>query len=354
MIANIFPNFNTVSDTMKVSVLIPAYNEGKSIKKSIEAILAQSRKADEVIVVNDGSTDNTLEILDSFGGKVTVVSHLKNYGNKSLAQQTGLKFVTGDIVVTSDADTLLDKNFIKNLIPNFEDKNVAAVSGYVKSLKNNWITASREIDYIIGQEIYKTAQDFMNYILVIPGCAAAFRMETFHKHVEIDHDTITEDLDFTYQLHKKGFRIAFEKTAIVYTQDPPNISSYIRQMKRWYGGGWQNLLKHSDIAVSRPAAALELGLTYVEGLIAGVMILVIPLMNLSLFFERLLPIYVVVLGFVALLASIKDRRIDLLYSFPGYLLLNYINAVIFFAQFIKEGLLRKRTLTWVFADRTEI
>jgi len=345
---------------LKVSILIPAHNEAKSIEKCIALCLRQTRKADEIIIVNDGSNDETTKVVESFENQIgfddnlVLVDLSRNTGNKSLAQQIGLKHITGDILITTDADTVLDEEFVEHILPHFEDVRVAAVAGYVRSLKHNWITAAREIDYVIGQEVFKTAQGFLNYLLVIPGCAAAFRMETFRRHIEFSHDTVTEDLDFTYQLHKKGYRIDFEKRSIVYTQDPPNISSYIRQMKRWYGGGWQNLLKHSNIALIKPAAALELSLTYIEGLVTGIMLFVVPVVNLSIYIERFLPLYVLLIAVIALLAAIKDRRPDLFFSFPGYLILVYINAFIFFGQFIKEGILRKNNMVWLTADRTNI
>ncbi len=340
---------------MKVSILIPAYNEEKSIKKCIESCLNQSAPVDEVVIVNDGSSDDTLKILKSIKeGSIKIVDIKQNTGNKSLAQEIGLKHVFGDFVLTTDADTVLDKNFVRNALPRFQEKNVSAVAGYVKSLKNNWITAAREIDYVIGQAVYKTAQDFINYLLVIPGCAAMFRVDHFRKHIVFSHDTVTEDLDFTYQLHQKGLRIVFEKRSIVYTQDPPNIPSYIRQMKRWYGGGWQNLLKHMNIIFRKPGAALELSLTYIEGLIAYLLLLLIPIINFSIFLERVLPLYIIMIAIFAAIAAIKDRRIDLFLSFPGYILLTYINAFIFISQFIKEALLQRRTMIWLKADRTRL
>lgn len=203
---------------IKVSMLIPCYNEGESVKKCIDSCLSQSYRIDEIVVVNDGSKDNSREILRSFGKKIKLVNLRKNTGNKSLAQEKGIAKVTGDIVIMTDADTKLDKNFVKNIIEPFGDEDVGAAGGYVVSLKHNWLTACRELDYTIGQLVYKTAQANIGFMFVIPGCAAAFRMDDLKK-LSMDHDTVTEDLDFTYQLHKRGRKIAFVKKAKVYTQD---------------------------------------------------------------------------------------------------------------------------------------
>ena len=231
-----------MTENLTTTILIPAHNEEKDIKRTIKSCLYQTKKADQIIVVNDGSTDRTRELLESFGNQITLINLEKSTGNKSFAQLEGMKYVWGDILISTDADTVLHPRFVQKILPHFKDEEVAAVAGYVRSIKNNWITASREIDYVIGQAVYKSAQAFLGYLLVIPGCAAAFRTKTFIENVNFTHDTVTEDLDFTFQLHRKNFKIEFEKEAVVYTQDSPNISSYVRQMKRWYGGGWQNLL----------------------------------------------------------------------------------------------------------------
>ncbi len=142
---------------MKVSILIPCHNEAQSIEKCILSCLNQTYLADEIIVVNDGSTDNSLKILKKFKNKIKIVNILKATGNKSCAQEQGLKYITGDILITTDGDTILDVNFIKNIIEEFKDKNIMACAGYVKSLQHNWLTASRQIEYLIGQEIHKQA-----------------------------------------------------------------------------------------------------------------------------------------------------------------------------------------------------
>ncbi len=194
----------------------------------------------------------------------------KNTGNKSSAQEYGLQFITGDVVVTTDGDTLLDPKFAEEIERSFQDREVAAVAGYVKSLPYNWLTLCRAFDYVIGQNIHKLAQNYMQYIFVMPGAASAFKTDVFRKYVTFDHDTITEDLDFTYKLHYKNCKILYNQKAICYTQDPSDLKSYINQMRRWFGGGWQNLLKHYGIITTRRIRAFELSLVYAEGLIFSV------------------------------------------------------------------------------------
>ncbi len=187
----------TTQKKLTITILIPCHNEERSIQKCVESCLAQTRAADEVVVINDGSTDKSGEILAGFGNKIKVVSIAEATGNKSYAQEYGLKFVTGDVFIATDGDTLLDKNFVQEVENHFGDESVIAVSGYVKSLPYNWLTSARAFEYTLGQNLHKLAQSYMNFMFVIPGAAGAFRTQVFKEKIDFEHDTITEDLDVT-------------------------------------------------------------------------------------------------------------------------------------------------------------
>lgn len=236
---------------MKISILIPCHNEEKSIKSTIESCLNQSRKPDEILVVNDGSTDRTAEILASFKDQIKVVTIAQATGNKSHAQEYGLTFVGGDIFIATDGDTVLDKDFVKYVEEDFQDASITAVAGYVRSMPYNWLTACRAFEYAVGQNLHKLAQHYINFLFVIPGAAGAFRTKDFFKHITFEHDTLTEDLDFTYRLHRKGLRVFYDRRIVVFTQDPVTLPAYINQMRRWFGGGWQCLLKHHDLVTKK-------------------------------------------------------------------------------------------------------
>jgi N-acetylglucosaminyltransferase len=337
---------------MKITIIIPAHNEERSIKRTVESCINQTRPADQILVVNDGSTDKTGEILATFGDKIQVVTIPIATGNKSYAQEHGLKFVDGDVFIATDADTIMDSHFVEKVLPHFEDKSVHAVAGYVKSIKNNWLTACREIDYVIGQDLHKVAQANMNFLFVIPGCAGAFRTNSFKTLIDFEHDTLTEDLDFTYKMHTEYSNIVFEKNAYVYTQDPFTLYSYINQIRRWYSGGWQNLKKHLPKVINRPLVAMELSLMYIEGIIFSLLLFVLPFLSLKYFAFYLISN----LAFVILISSyaaIKRGRLDLLLYSPLYLILVFVNAVIFLEQFTSEIVMGRKLDTWFKPERTK-
>jgi cellulose synthase/poly-beta-1,6-N-acetylglucosamine synthase-like glycosyltransferase len=338
---------------MKVSILIPCHNEEKSIRQCVESCLSQTRPPDQILVVNDGSTDRSGEILAEFGDRIEVISIEKATGNKSYAQERGLSHITGDIFIATDGDTILHPRAVETFVRAYEEQpEAAAVCGYVKSLRHNWITACREMEYVIGQNIFKIAQAYLDAIFVIPGCAGAFRTDIFREHIRFDHDTLTEDLDFTYKLHELGFRIVYARDAVAYTQDPATLTAYINQMRRWYAGGWQNLRKHFGV-LKKPNNIFQLSMNYIEGFIFSVAFLVSPLINVRYFEYFILPFLAMIL-ILGGIAAISRKRWDILYCSPAYIVLVYVNAFIFLEQFWIEIVRKQTNLVWYQPERRAI
>lgn len=335
------------------SILVPAYNEEKSIARCINSCLNQSEKPDEVIVVNDGSTDNTLKILKSFGNKITLVDLKKNTGNKSKAQEVGLRYVKTDVFIMTDADTELGYEFVKQMKKNFlKHPDCSAVCGFVESKKNNWITNVREINYLIGQNLYKRAQSYVNALYVLVGCGSAFKTKDFRETVTFDHDNITEDLDFTYKLKLAGKKILLEYDALIYTQDPNNLRSYFKQLYRWHSGGWFCLKKNRAI-FKHPNNALILSLIYLEGLLMGGAFLLSPLIMLisAKYFLFYMALSFMVVSVAASYGIFKSKRYGLFLYIPHQHILGAIEQMIFLYTFLKEIVLNKKNLIWQRADR---
>ncbi|MEN9561208.1 MAG: hypothetical protein RIQ56_481 [Candidatus Parcubacteria bacterium] len=340
------------TERLKITILVPCYNEEKNVRAAVESWLTQTRPADEIIAIDDSSTDQTGSILSEYSGKIRVLKTEKNFGNKSYAQEFGLKHVTGDVIVTTDGDTRLDPHFLEEIEKDFQDPSISAVAGYVKSLPYNILTACRALDYVIGQNIDKRAQQYLDFMFVIPGAAGAFRVDVFRNLIGFDHDTLTEDLDFTYKLHRKEHRIAFNRNAISYTQDPADLKSYVNQTRRWYGGSWQNLVKHFHLP-KKPGMALELSLMCFEGLVFSLLLLVLPLIN-PMFTLSMFSIYGAAILGLASYAAWLERRFDILLSAPWYILLRYVHAWIYLEQFFLEVILRRRKMTWLRALRVRV
>ena len=336
--------------THTISLLVPCFNEEKSIEASVQSCLRQTRALDQLVYVNDRSTDRTLELLQKYSDRITIVTTAQNTRNKSGAQEYGLQFITGDILITTDGDTFLDEHFVEEVEKSFRVPHVAAVAGYVRSIPHNWLTLCRAFEYTIGQGIHKIAQHYMDHIFVMPGAASAFRTDLFRKYCTFDHDTITEDLDFTYKMHNKKLKIIHNPNAVTYTQDPTTLHGYINQVRRWFAGGWQNLLKHYKEIPSHPVRALELSLIYSEGIIFSSLLFIIPLLNIFMWARIMIGFLIVAFAF-AIWAAWTERRPGILLVPIPYVIVIYINAFIYLEQFVKEVLLQNKNLVWFKAER---
>lgn len=336
---------------MKISILIPCHNEEASIAACVTSCLTQTRLANQIVVVNDGSTDRSLEILQRFGSQIEILDVPVATGNKSHAQELGLQLITGDVFIATDGDTVLDKDFVAYVEEDFlRNPGLSAVSGYVRSIKHNWLTACRAFEYSIGQNLHKLAQHHLGYIFVIPGAAGVFRTQDFKTYIPFEHDTLTEDLDFTYRLHKLDLKIMLDRRLVVYTKDPAQLHAYINQVRRWMAGGWQCLLKHNRLPTKQPKVAFELSIVYAEGLIFASLFFLLPLLSFSFYLVFITAYFALVLMF-SCFAAWKERRWQLVFVSVPYIFLTYVNAYIFIEQMIKEVFLRRKNLVWYQPDR---
>ncbi len=336
---------------MTITILIPCHNEELGIAATVQSCLNQTRKPDQILVVNDGSTDRSGEILKSFGDQIQVLHLPKATGNKSHAQELGLKFVTTDVFIATDGDTQLDERFVEYVEEDLENNpELTALGGYVRSQRHNWLTACRAFEYSVGQNLHKLAQHHLGFLFVIPGAAGVFKTDHFRKYISFEHDTLTEDLDFTYRLHSLDLKIMYDRRLVVLTQDPATLHSYINQMRRWFGGGWQTLMKHHRLAFKKPKIALELSIMYAEGIVFSILVFLLPFLSLEFYKNFILSYFALAIAF-AIFAAWKERRIEMLLVPIPYVLLVLINSYIFLEQFVKEVVLRRKNLTWFHPER---
>ncbi|MCS6769986.1 MAG: glycosyltransferase family 2 protein [Candidatus Caldarchaeum sp.] len=231
---------------LPVSVIIPAYNEEKWIGHCIEAVLESDYPSKEIIVVDDGSTDRTYEIALRYRDKGVTVLRKPN-GGKASALNYGMLFASGSIIVSIDADTIINRHALTYLVKSFEDPNVVGVAGNVRVVNRvNWLTKNQALEYVTQINIVRRATSFFGVVQVMPGPLAAFRKSYADAVGKYDKATITEDFDITVKLLKTGGVIQSHSKAIAYTEAPLNISSLYKQRLRWYRGNTQVLLRHRD------------------------------------------------------------------------------------------------------------
>jgi cellulose synthase/poly-beta-1,6-N-acetylglucosamine synthase-like glycosyltransferase/spore germination protein YaaH/peptidoglycan/xylan/chitin deacetylase (PgdA/CDA1 family) len=231
-----------------VTVLIPAYNEESVIVQTVQSVLHSDLHDIQVIVVDDGSSDRTLELLQSNFGKNDRVQiiHQVNRG-KAAALNNALLQAKTEFVVTIDADTEIEPNAIRKLLRHFSDPKVGAVAGNVKvGNRSRWLTRWQALEYITSQNMEKRAFDLLNCITVVPGALGAWRREAIEAVGGITADTVAEDADLTIAIRRLGWRVTYDEEAIAWTEAPETPGQLIRQRFRWTFGTLQSFWKHSD------------------------------------------------------------------------------------------------------------
>jgi cellulose synthase/poly-beta-1,6-N-acetylglucosamine synthase-like glycosyltransferase len=235
----------------KVSIIIPAYNEEKVVKKTIESLIETRYPRKEIIFVDDGSTDGTLEVAKQFKDQIIILH--KDNGGKASALNYAMVYTKGEIIVIVDADTIAGLNSIKEIVKGFEvDEHIAAVAGNIKVRNRvNWLTKCQALEYLVGIQIIRRAFDRFGSILIIPGALGAFRKSCITGTGAYGKETLVEDFDQTIKLLKAGLITQGSVKAVAYTEAPTAFSDFAKQRKRWYRGNIQVFQRHSD-ALTNP------------------------------------------------------------------------------------------------------
>ena len=235
-----------------VTVIVPAYNEEKAIDKTVEALVRLSYSNKEIVIVDDGSTDRTLEVARSYAKEDLVKVVTKSNGGKWDALNTGIKESKGKFIVCIDADTLLDQNAIQRLINHFNDPKIAAVAGNVKvGNRSSILTKLQALEYIVGINLHRRTEASFQKVTVVPGPIGAFRTSILKEIGLFEGDTFAEDADITIRILKAGYKTVFEPQAFGYTEAPKSMNNLAKQRYRWYRGSLQVLLKHKDVTFNK-------------------------------------------------------------------------------------------------------
>lgn len=245
-----------------VSVILPVFNEELVVAKTLDALRASDYPRLEVIAINDGSTDSTLDVLTEYAAswpELRVIDQPN--GGKSSASNHGIAVARGDVIVTLDGDTLFEPQTIKMFARHFmaprNGKQVGAVAGHVKvGNRRNIVTAWQSLEYLSGICVTRMAEGLMGAISIVPGACAAWRREALVKAGGYSHDTLAEDADLTLSLQRLGYSIVQENEAVAWTEAPLTIRGLFKQRLRWTYGNFQTLYKHRKMLFNPRFGAL--------------------------------------------------------------------------------------------------
>lgn len=237
-----------------VTVIVPAYNEGVVIVNSVRSLLQSSYRKLEVLIVDDGSTDDTWMIASQLANRYKRVRAIyQPNGGKASALNNGIARAKGEIVICVDADTVFPAQTVANLVRHFHDDKVAAVAGVVKvGNMQNMLTRWQMLEYTVSIAIDRNAHSFVNSIMIIPGACGAWRKSVVIEAGGFSHSTLAEDCDLTIKIQQLNrYRIVQENSAISYTEAPDFIAALTKQRFRWMFGNIQALWKHRSMLFNR-------------------------------------------------------------------------------------------------------
>lgn len=287
---NIIPPLRDKEKWEGVSILIPCYNEGQNAIETITYALNVEYPEFEVIAINDGSKDNTLEILLSLAQenpKLKVVNLAENQG-KALGLQAGALLAKYEYLVCIDGDALIDKYCLHWMVKHFiRYPQVAAVTGNPR-IRNRTSLLGKiqvgEFSSIVG--MIKRAQRSFGRLFTVSGVITGFRKAAVHEVGYWSPDMLTEDIDVTWKLQRNGWDVRFEPRALVWILMPETLSGLWKQRLRWAMGGAQVMLKNFKVLLSHKQTHLWGLMTelMLSTLWAYSMLLVILIWVISLFF----------------------------------------------------------------------
>ncbi|WP_353071145.1 polysaccharide deacetylase family protein [Tunturiibacter gelidoferens] len=251
-------NFATPEYQPRVAVLIPAYNEEKVIVRTIRSVMMSTYKNIRIIVIDDGSKDNTFDVAreaypaDIASGRLTVMS--KPNGGKADALNYALERLDEEIYVGIDADGVIAHDAIARLVPHFANPKIGAVAGNAKvgNRVNLW-TRWQALEYITSQNFERRALDLFDVVMVVPGAIGAWRTAPVRAGGGYHSNTVAEDADLTMNLLEQGYCVIYEDQALAFTEAPVNADGLIRQRFRWSFGILQAIYKHKG-AISKHRA----------------------------------------------------------------------------------------------------
>ena len=247
-----------------VSVLIPAFNEERVIERSVNGVLASENVRLEVIVIDDGSKDRTAEIVERAFADNSRVHLIKlDNGGKARALNHGLAIAKSEIVVALDADTQFEPGTIARLARWFAgDDKLAAVAGNAKvGNRINIVTKWQALEYITAQNLERRALARLGAMTVVPGAVGAWRKQAIADVGGYPPETLAEDQDLTIAVQRAGWHVAYDQSAVAWTEAPQSLRQLARQRFRWAFGTIQCVWKHKAVmAKGRPRGLAFIGL----------------------------------------------------------------------------------------------
>ncbi len=241
-----------------VSILIPAHNEQDTLAQVVESVSKITYQRIELILMNDGSQDNTLAVMtqlqEQYGHQFPVkIVDIKVNKGKANALNEGAKVAQGEFLLCLDADCYVDQNVLEPMLARFyDDPKVGAVAG--KPIVRNRISILGRLqllEYVGVIDIIKRGQAFViGHITTVSGVVVAYRKQAIIDDGWWNIDAITEDIDITWRLYHHGWQVRYCPESVAWILVPERIIDLIHQRRRWARGGFEVLFRNRGMFIT--------------------------------------------------------------------------------------------------------
>ncbi|MDD5178011.1 MAG: glycosyltransferase [Candidatus Nanoarchaeia archaeon] len=239
-----------IRDYPSVSIAIPAYNEEITIKDTIDSLLNLDypKELIEIIVVNDGSKDNTKAIVEKTieeNKQFNIVLINQKNSGKGAALNNALRHAKGKFFVVLDADSMVRSDALKKILPVFrEDKKIAVVLPLMRVKNTKTFLQKLQWCEYITNNFSKKLITYLDCCHVAPGPFSVYRRDVIASVHGFSENNLTEDLEMALRLQEKNYRLVQVMNTVVYTKVPVNLKAFLKQRNRWYKGALLNVIKY--------------------------------------------------------------------------------------------------------------
>lgn len=331
--------------TTGVCVLVPAFNEAACVADTIRSIQSQTVVPDEIIVVDDCSSDGTGDVARACG--VRVIRTPSNTGSKATALNHALQFVNAEFTLAIDADTTLAADAVEVLMKAMDDPKVAAACGMVLPRHVNTIwERGRYIEYLFAFSLYKPIQDYYERPLLASGCFSVYRTSILKAKGGWPTRTVAEDMDLTWVVYMDGWKVRFVPEAMCYPIEPNSFKFLSRQLRRWSCGFVQTVMVHWKEILHVPFLRMMVAIGLWDATLASLaFLLVLPILSIAVSPLFLLGYFIdlpAVLVPVMAQAWKRGEVLKALASLPGFFVMRFVNAYYTLNAVWRELIIKKR------------
>jgi cellulose synthase/poly-beta-1,6-N-acetylglucosamine synthase-like glycosyltransferase len=353
------------------SIITPVKNEAKVVGRLLASLSNLNYPADkrEIVIVEDGSTDGTLEICLNYAKEHSNVKVLhRNFSDgKPSALNYGISHSKGEIIAIFDADNIPDANVLNAVCAYFEDPNVSAVQGKTLSLnpKENMLTQFISYESAVYGEVYLRGKDVLNLFVHLTGSCQFVRSSVLEKLDGFDENVLSEDIEISARLTENNHEIRYASDVVAWQESPSTVKALFKQRTRWFRGvteiafkygklmakpNWKNI--DAEATLFAPFILIASLLPYIVGFYAFLAVPFDVLWNYAVLFATVTTTFTLLLCGFALIYVTKPRKARNILWLPFVYF--YWSLQAFIALYAMLLIALRRPKRWTKTERTGI